>query len=388
MDQAVAVRLPDHSSPISTTLSSGFDSSTVTGTAARLVASPNLLTAYTSAPPANDRLLLPPGRFADETPTAAETANILGIKHKIVRDSTPILSSIRGLSHYFQAPLPNPFNFSWMRAILDDVRQSGQSTILVAGEGNFTISYGGREILSALVRRGRWLRWFSETREVLRVHTHLRWRGALYGSFEPFLPPAVIRLLQVAFDRREYLSEFDFINPALRSDAPPPVVLSGDLLTDRAALLALHDDGERFKAMAALTGVEERDPTIDRRLVDFCLSLEPEHLLCRGEPRPLAREAFSDRVNPRVFDPSTRGYQSADWYARLHKSEALDTLEHIRNSSAAELLDLTKLQVAIERWPAFDTNAYATLFSFGRNVSQALNFGLFVVETERQSGRS
>src|SRR5256885_770604 len=81
---------------------------------------------------------------------------------------------------------------------------------------------------------------------------------------------------------------------------------SGHLIDDRLLLLSLHDNGERYKGMTALTGIDERDPTADRRLVEFCLALRPEHLLYRGEPRPLAREAFSDRINPQVFDFAVR----------------------------------------------------------------------------------
>jgi hypothetical protein len=115
--------------------------------------------------------------------------------------------------------------------------------------------------------------------------------------------------------------------------------------------------------------------------------MEPEHLLHQGEPRPLAREAFSDRMNPRVFDSSTRGFQSADWYARMHKSEAKDILDEIRTTMAADLLDIPKLEAAIDRWPAFDPNGYGSLFAFGRGVSQALNWGLFLAETERHGGK-
>jgi asparagine synthase (glutamine-hydrolysing) len=313
---------------------------------------------------------------------------MLGVNHCIVRDGSPILSRMRGLSHYFQAPVPNPLNFGWARAMLDDVRSSGQSVLLTATEGNFTISFGGMLALPALLRGGRWLRWLRETRDMVRNHAHLRWRGALYASFEPFLPIACLRVLQAAFNRREYLSEFDFVNPALDSGPPPlPGRLSGNLLRDRVYLLSFHDNGERFKGMTALTGVEERDPTNDRRLVEFCLSMEPEHLLQRGEPRPLAREAFADRMNPRVFDASTRGLQSADWFARMSQSEARDILDEIRATSAADVIDIPKLEGAINRWPEFKPNAFAELFPFGRGVSQALNVGLFVAETERHGGR-
>jgi asparagine synthase (glutamine-hydrolysing) len=383
LDKAVDARLSSRSSPTSSMLSSGFDSSSVTGTAARLLDSPELLTAFTSAPAYND-ILLPVSRFADETPIAAQSAKMLGIQHRVIRDKTPILSSIRGLSQYFQAPAPNPINLGWWRRIMDEVRATGQSSILVAVEGNFTVSYGGTFVLPTYIRHGRWLRWFRETRHIVRSHTYLRWRGALFSSFESRLPRVAKRSLQRLFDREPYLAELDFMNPAFTDPSPEPAVhISGDLFADRLALLSLHDNGERYKGMTALTGVDERDPTVDRRLVEFCLSLRPEHLLNRGEPRPLAREAFSDRMNAQVFDFTVRGHQSADWYCRLLKREAVEMLDEIRTTRAAELLDIPKLDIAIHNWPEFDPKAYWTLMPFSRSIWQTLNIGLFLAETER-----
>jgi asparagine synthase (glutamine-hydrolysing) len=389
LDDAVDARLSGRSKPNSSMLSSGFDSSSVTGTAARLLDRPDLLTAFTSAP-SYDKIMLPASRFANEAPIAAETAKMLGIHHRVIRDTTPILSSIRGMAQYFEAPAPNPLNFAWWRKILDEVRALGQSSLLVAVEGNFTISYGGTFILPVYIRQGRWLQWLRETRDTVHSHTHLRWRGAFFSSFETFLPAAAVRGLQWLFNRRPGVDqpELDFLNPAFSDPWHELAVrTTGDLVEDRLLLLSLHDNGERYKGMNALTGVEERDPTVDRRLVEFCLSLKPEHLQHRGEPRPLAREAFSDRMNPQVFDFAVRGQQSADWYCRLLKSEALEMLDEIRATSAADLLNIPKLEASINQWPEFDPKGYWTLLPWGRNVWQALNMGLFLAETERGSKR-
>jgi asparagine synthase (glutamine-hydrolysing) len=385
MDDAVKSRLVGPSTPVSSTLSSGFDSSAVTGTAARLLDHPELLTAYTSAPASADGHLLPSGRTADEVAIAAKSASMFGFRHRVVRDGSPILSSMRDLSRYFQGPAPNPINLGWVRAILHEVRASAQKTILVGYEGNYTISYGGLLALSSLIRGGHFVRWFKELREAVSKEPHLRLRGALYNSFEPWIPISIVRALETVFDRRTYHSEYDFVHRGLGGGSAPLAALKfrGDLIADRVGLLALHDNGERFKGMTALTGVDELDPTADRRLVDFCLSMEPKHLLHRGESRPIAREAFADRMNPQVFQSPLRGFQSADWYSRMYQSEAFEILEEIRSSSAEELLNLPKLEAAIKRWPDYDPRQYQRLFPFGRSVSQALNMGLFVADTER-----
>jgi len=381
-DVAVDARLSGRSAPNSSMLSSGFDSSSVTGTAARLLDRPDLLTAYTSGP-AFDQHLLPISRFADETEIAANSAQMLGIRHRIIRDRTPILDSIRGVSRYFQAPAPNPVNFAWWRRILDDVRSSGQSSLLVAVEGNFTVSFGGTMVLTAYLRQGRLLRWLRETRDTVRTHRFMRLRGALFASFEGLLPLAAVQAAQKLFDRSPNAPEYDFIHPAFDDPDPPPAVrMTGDLRKDRLTLLSLHDNGERYKGMTALTAVEERDPTIDRRFVELCLSLRPEDLMYRGEPRPLAREALSDRMNPQVFNFSRRGIQSADWYDRLSRSDAADMLYELKGTAAAELLDIPKIQDAIDHWPTFDAAADHRLTPFGRGIWWAFSMGLFLAELE------
>lgn len=382
-DRAVASRLISRSQPVSSMLSSGFDSGSVTGTAARLLDDPKLLTAYTSAPGAG-RQVVPTGRFSDETKIAARAARMLGIRHRIIRDDAPILESIRDISGFFEAPSPNPVNMGWWRQILESARAAGQDRVLIATEGNFTVSYGGLLALTGFIRRGQWRQWLRELRATHATHQHLRWRGALYWSFSGLVPLPALRLTQRLFDRRTHLPELDFINPAFPDPAPPPAVrITGDLVRDRLALLSLHDNGERFKGMTALTGVEEIDPTTDRRFVELCLSLEPRHLLHNGEPRPLAREAFADRLDPQVLDSSVRGMQGADFYDRIPQSDAIAVLNEIRGTAARDLLDIGKLEAAIRDWPPFDPGQPAALMSFATAIWRALAMGLFLAENER-----
>lgn len=382
-DAAVAARLPSRSAPVSSMLSSGFDSGSVTGTAARLLDRPELLTAYTSAP-GEGRQLAPPGRVADETAVAGRAARTLGIQHRIVRDSSAILDSVRGVSSYFEAPSPNPVNMGWWRAILGHVREAGQDRILTATEGNFTVSYGGVLALPAFIRRRQWKEWLDEIRHTHQSHSRLRWRGALYWSFSGLVPLPALRLAQRLFDRSPHSPELDFINRNFPDPAPPPPVrITGDLVKDRLALLSLHDNGERFKGMTALTGVQEIDPTTDRRFIELCLSLQPRHLLHRGEPRPLAREALSDRLDPQALDFTARGLQGANFYDRLPQADAARMLEEIRSTSAADLLDIPKLEAAIRNWPAFDPTQHRFLVSFAMAMWRSLSMGVFVAENEQ-----
>jgi asparagine synthase (glutamine-hydrolysing) len=94
LDSAVECRLQGRPLPIGCHLSSGFDSSAVTATAARLVDRPGDLVAFTSAPLEGADQNLIRHRFADESPIAAQTARMHGLHHVIVRETAPLFEVI------------------------------------------------------------------------------------------------------------------------------------------------------------------------------------------------------------------------------------------------------------------------------------------------------
>ncbi len=64
-------------------------------------------------------------------------------------------------------------------------------------------------------------------------------------------------------------------------------------------------------------GVDQRDPTADRRLVEFCLNVPPEQNLVNGETKALARRAFAGRLPQDVIASRGKGYQAVDWHEGL-----------------------------------------------------------------------
>jgi asparagine synthase (glutamine-hydrolysing) len=74
------------------------------------------------------------------------------------------------------------------------------------------------------------------------------------------------------------------------------------------------DLGNYNKGMLAGWGLDWRDPTADRRLVEYCLSVPMEQYLGAGERRWLGRRALSDRLPAAVLDAKDRGYQAVDWH--------------------------------------------------------------------------
>ena len=82
----------------------------------------------------------------------------------------------------------------------------------------------------------------------------------------------------------------------------------------RRAYYQYIDFGPIHLAAQAITGVEVRDPTADKRISEFCFSIPPEQYLVGGHSRSLARRAMRDRLPRPTLQRYTRGLQGADWY--------------------------------------------------------------------------
>jgi asparagine synthase (glutamine-hydrolysing) len=121
----------------------------------------------------------------------------------------------------------------------------------------------------------------------------------------------------------------------------------------RLWMLSRFDGGNNVKSVLARWGVSVRDPTADRRVVEYCLSLPFETYVQGGVYRSLGRRAFSDRVPHEVLWNFTRGYQAADWYEGLEKDlpEVSDLIDAIEGTDASRALDLEWMRATVKSWP-------------------------------------
>ena len=340
LDAAVAARLA-REGPTATHLSSGYDSSAVTATAARLASATGPIYAFTAIPAPGLPLVVPPGRMADERALASETARRYGLRHLLVSDSQPLLEGLRGHARFHQEPAGNAFNLGWWNAIAGQARSLGARVVLTGEAGNLTLSAGGLPVLSDWLRRGEPGTWWRQARAA-SARGDVRWRGTLFNS------------------------------------------IRGDYAKARLRALKAADPGASLMGLRARTGIDERDPTADRRLAEFTLRLRPEHLLNHGAYRPLARAALDDRLPAAVLESRRRGYQGADWFSRLGRESLLGAFEEIAaNRDAAETVDLPALRRIAERWPAIGVDSPAAIARFGRRLTDAVAVGLFIVETAR-----
>lgn len=379
LDQAVHCRAQE--GLIATQLSSGWDSSAITGTAARLFGAERVV-AFTSAPmhPVSGKILA--RRSPDESALAGTVAAMHGIDHRIVRELPRPFDVARHSARTMQSPDPNPLHSAWWHEIRCQAAEQGATTLLTGELGNLSLNAGGLNTLAVFVQNRDWRRWYREARNLVRT-SQVRWRGALMSSFGAQLPERVVTALQLAFNQPRRAGYPVFLNKHL-SDGSGNDRGSVSPYEQRFDALRNYDVGALRIQAAEDWGLAEADPMADRRIIEWSLTLPPEKLLNDGKLRPLARASLADRVPEAILDSRSRGLQSAGWYQDVTAIDAREVLEEISAvTMACELLDIAALDRTISRWPTENWNSPATYALFRRELIPSLSMGLFIKEFSR-----
>jgi asparagine synthase (glutamine-hydrolysing) len=365
-DRAVAARISGHGDTASQ-LSGGLDSSSVTVTAARLLSpTGGRITSFTAVPiPGYDGSALP-GRFGDEGGHAAEVAALYpNIDHVRVDVSGRdlLVSASRDMRMSGQ-PTFNPTNMLWIDAILDTMRSRGIGVLLHGAGGNNTVSFGGLIGLSELLRSGRWIKLIRLTHE-MRGRGHTSWRGAASWATGWLVPQWLRRFYHP--EMRNFSLAYSAVHPdiaaeyRLRERAMAGFFgAENSTAAVRRSLCAYYDPGLGNGVAAANWQVEQRDPTQDKRIFEFCFGIPIEQYLVGGQSRSLIRRAMQGRLPNSTLRRTTRGLQSADWYltvgaARPQLSAELTRIE--RSPLARRIVDTAKLRTLLDTWP---TSGYHT----------------------------
>ena len=400
MDEAVGARLRGAEGRVGSHLSAGLDSGAVTATAARLLAgSGGRVTAFTSVPdPDFDRTGLH-RCIADEGPLAAATAALHpNIDHVLVRSGgrSPFASLDRNFFLY-ERPYPNICNQVWLDAIGEEARERRLKVMLNGQMGNMGFSWTGLTFLAEQLGRGG-LIGFARTAAALH-RSGTRWRTVASQGLGAWLPVSAWQRLMRWRGRGRSLSDYSMIDPASaeRLDVAARAAALGLDLSYRprrngaaARLWALGriDFGNYQKGLAAGWGIDARDPTADRRLIEFCLRVPEKIFLMGGRERGLARAAMADRLPPEIAALRLKGYQGADWYegvsAGRHELEA-ELARMSGHPGAASALDVERMRRLLESWPTEGFNGIGTIRLYRGALLRGVSTGHFIRKAARDN---
>jgi asparagine synthase (glutamine-hydrolysing) len=394
LDRAVRDCMRRTHGAIGTHLSGGLDSGGVTATAARL-ANPDRITAFTSVPV--DGTVGARNAIANEGPSAAATAAIYAnIDH--VRVQTGGQSPLAGMDKHFRVferPILNPCNAVWSDAINDMAAARGISVMLTGQMGNMSISHSGLQQLSMLARAG-------ALPSAARLFWQLTkrgygWRGLAAQTIGPFLPPALWASLARAAGAGHGLADYSALRPdafqgygvaarAKERGLDPSYRPWADSRVMRLWVLRRTDLGVYYKGMLAGWGVDMRDPTADRRLIELALRIPERQFILNGVERSLARRALADRLPPAVVAEQRRGLQAADWHLGFAKAQAAigeELAAQGRNPQARAIINIERLQQAMAEWPNSDPRQDKTAMLYRHAMLRSVAAGHFLRKVGR-----
>jgi asparagine synthase (glutamine-hydrolysing) len=145
------------------------------------------------------------------------------------------------------------------------------------------------------------------------------------------------------------------------------------------------------KGTLADGGIDVRDPTADRRLIEFCLSVPTEQFFRNGVPRALARAALADRVPAEVLNERRRGLQAVDWHEGMTaaRSQILEEIARLeQNGPAVRALDLPHMRRLAENWPAQGWHREDIVEQYRLALLRGISVGLLCVGRAAETHRS
>jgi asparagine synthase (glutamine-hydrolysing) len=396
-DQAVAAATRD-TPHLAIATSGGLDSSAIAATAARLGAARSI-TCFTMLPPPGTQIDVGPFRYLDERDKVGALARMhpqLDVRWVAPASLHPFEEDYRRFFARANLPVFGPLTHAWYAHLSDAVVAAGHGVLLVGNYGNFSLTWGGRFALLALLRAGAWHEFGHELRASARHSGRSLARTFAGDVMVPGAPAALRRLIYRLRGRNpDSVAHYSALNPAFiaehglarRWNTPGfDPWFGGDAwhpARHRAARMFDHNQNVRdMTGMAEeIDGFESRDPHRDRRLLEFVLAV-PEPMFRReGVPRAFARKVFADRLPPEILNEGRRGAQVPDWFRRLQarRQDIAAEIERFEASPlASRLIDLPRLRRLMTQWPKDADEAEQRLDAYKFMLSRGVHVGQFI----------
>lgn len=381
LERAVDARLRDAGDRVATHLSAGLDSSAVTAFAAARFN--GTIFAHTSVP-TGDLPTLPANRFGNEGGHAAATARLYpNVDHRLIETGNRLpLEDLPWQLELFEQPDLNLPNLAWNNRINDAAVASGSRVMLVGAAGNATLSFGDLSLLRQLLKRGQVGAFVRETLAAGRLDLLASMPASLLAH--SLLPKSLRDRLRGL--GRPPRCDKPILNPVAPCASQVLADLAEQSATDEAdpvetrwRMLRRMDFGTYNKGLLLRWGLDQRDPTADRNLVELCMQIPPEQFFRNGVPRALALRTLQGRIPDPVRLEQRRGLQAANWFAMLTnaRDEVGRLLDRLSSDvSVTELIDIAEVQRLDREWPV--PSASFGPLEYRTKLLRGLSVGTFV----------
>jgi len=379
--------------PVGATLSGGLDSGSVTAVAAReLKAENRRLPAFTSVPLYDVEKTVARNRFGNEGAFSKAMADFAGnVDHTLLRsESVSPLSGIRRMLDIHGSPVHAAGNQYWISDLMETARNRGIGALLTGQGGNGTVSWAGwngHPRLTALFRerdygnilKQKIVRPLLPAPLIRRIKIRQR-TGSWKLSEQPWLAYSAIH--------HDFARRIDLASRMAEAGHDP--FFLDEWPDGRKARWAIikpgrSTGGAAWAEIGAGFDIEARDPTLDKRVMEYCLGLPEKIFHVEGAiGRGLIRRAMIGYLPDQVRLNRRRGLQGADIGGRIKRetSEVHYILDQLAASPyIAQVLDLEHMAIALRSIETrIDENSTRNA---GSVLLRGLATGIFLAKQEK-----
>lgn len=362
--EAVNCRL-DTDKETSIMLSGGLDSTSVACVAGRILKNKGRkLISYTSIPMDGYQDNTSKYRFADESEyvdSLKEVIDNLEINY-CKSEKKDSVSDIKRFTQILEQPYKTFQNIFWVDEIMRKVEKRNSKILLTGQYGNFSISYGDFLVhVKTLLESGHLCKVIKEISEcsklcnqsmittskciikAFREYKNVRKNSSIEEKYKHSpLKGELINKWNI--DRRIEKSKYGSINLKCKN-----IKEFRQCFLDPVMLTQI---GNIESKLSLAHGIVQRDPTKDKRVVEFCLSLPIDQFVRNGQERLLIKRAMRGILPDKIrLNSFKKGLQSADWLQRLASKHdyIYGKLEAaIKDEKSNKYLDIEKLKKQLE----------------------------------------
>ncbi|MGL5821232.1 MAG: asparagine synthase-related protein [Sarcina sp.] len=352
-------------SNIATTLSGGLDSSAVTAIASKkFLEMGKKIYSFTSIPMKDFSKEEDENSVYNEGEYAKLLANFYKNIELTLCDSKEknSLSNIEENLKIIEQPYKVVGNIFWLKDIIEKASYKSCKILLVGQGGNSTISFGDRD--TYIKTKLNSLDFYHIMKEFFYIKKNYQISNKeLLGYIKKFFVKKQNTISELdiknfqkkSIVKDELLKEFEVIESLIRKDLFIIKECKYSWNESRPFIvnkLAFRQLAELETKVGLREGIIIRDPTRDKNIIEFCLSLSIEAFYFNGKGRLLIREAVQDLVPDEIrLNYQKRGVQSSDLIERIKQDKVhfMKLMEYILKSEVSkEYLDLEQINILIE----------------------------------------
>ena len=363
---------------VGSTLSGGLDSSSISAVAANLLKEKNTpLPVFTSVPKFECQHLISPRRISDESELASKVVAYNGnMQHILIKsENTSVLEGIKKTLWIHDQPVHAAGNAYWIIDMMQKALEMDCKTMLTGQCGNASISWPV----------GAYTNWYNTPRfPVLNFKNLSHWGLAKKNIVKPIVPIAFLNFINQlkagqqpfyshAAIKPDFVKKIKLLKEMKNAGFDPSFTSYHNPKTMQLDVIqpAKNIVGHSWHETGAAFGIEVRDPSMDLRVMEFCLSVPDRVFINNGNDRMLIKNAMKGILPPDFLENKKRGLQAADIQFRIGEDmenweETLNTLAN--NKACNQIIDIQKLNAVLNNLQNEEKQAMQNTIMLTRGV--------------------